>query len=249
MQDERRAGVVDDGAFDHYAHLRQQQAALNQPMDGPFSGTARMPVVADQPVHQAMRQDDALAVRRFGRSIAGPLRSWHCRQLPLAAARGRAPAQARSRPAKSSNANPRSTPAGARDSRVLLGSPSETRINFFRGGSYTTLSVPGASSTTPQGINDGGEIVGSYYVNDPLHVKSFLYSNGSFNSIDVPGSLATDAWAINNKGHIVGDYRDGSGAVHALLYTLTGYTRHSTSLSRLSRSMTPTRSSVFPTTG
>src|SRR5437016_948096 len=72
----------------------------------------------------------------------------------------------------------------------------------------TTIDVPGAVLTAPQGINSPGDVVGVY--NDTNGVAhGFLLSQGTFTTIDVPGHLQTAARGINERGDIVGQYDDG----------------------------------------
>jgi uncharacterized membrane protein len=83
---------------------------------------------------------------------------------------------------------------------------------------YTTFDFPGATLTSAQGINAGGEVVGLY--NDagaPSRTHGFLLSGGSFSSIDVPNAHATMARGIGPGGDIVGSYQraNESGAVPA----------------------------------
>ncbi len=69
-----------------------------------------------------------------------------------------------------------------------------------------------ARSTSAQGINPAGDIVGFY--NDAVgKVHGFLFSRGQFTTIDVPGTLTgvagdlpTVARGINASGEIVGNY-------------------------------------------
>jgi uncharacterized membrane protein len=87
-----------------------------------------------------------------------------------------------------------------------------------RGLVYTTFDFPGATLTNAQGINAGGEIVGTY--NDsgtPSRTHGFLLSGGVFTSIDVPGARATIARGIGPGGDIVGTYQrqNESGGVPA----------------------------------
>lgn len=73
---------------------------------------------------------------------------------------------------------------------------------------FTTIAVPGASSTDAWGLNNAGDVVGSYVVNGATH--GFLLRKGSYTQIDVPGSTFTQATAINDSRIIVGTFRDGS---------------------------------------
>jgi probable HAF family extracellular repeat protein len=65
-----------------------------------------------------------------------------------------------------------------------------------------------ASSTSLGGINNEGQLVGSYTASGVTH--GFLDSNGVFTAIDVPGSADTTPIGINDGGDIVGsfDYPD-----------------------------------------
>ena len=68
--------------------------------------------------------------------------------------------------------------------------------------SFTQLDFPGATSTYIAGINDAGQIVGSY-TNASTGVGvtgNFLYSSGNFVPLDLPGTVA----GINNVGQIFG---------------------------------------------
>src|ERR1700746_2772869 len=83
----------------------------------------------------------------------------------------------------------------------------------------TTIDVPCAAcpggiarSTTAQGINPGGDIVGGY--RDAVGAAhGFVLSGGQFTSIEVPAAIAgaggilpTTARGINPSGEIVGNY-------------------------------------------
>jgi probable HAF family extracellular repeat protein len=86
--------------------------------------------------------------------------------------------------------------------------------------SYITLDDPLAHrDTVPNGINNAGQIVGSY-VDASNHEHGFLYSGGTFTTLDDPlATKGTLAWGINAAGQIVGEYVDASG-VHGFLATL-----------------------------
>jgi hypothetical protein len=84
-------------------------------------------------------------------------------------------------------------------------------------GRYVTVDVPADLKETapeglgPIGINDRGEIVGSYTDNRGMVHGFLLQSRGRFTrftNIDVPGALGTQAEKINNRGQIVGKYGD-----------------------------------------
>jgi hypothetical protein len=70
--------------------------------------------------------------------------------------------------------------------------------------SFTSIDVPGALETRINGINNAGQIVGSYQ--DALGVfEGFLYSDGIFATINASGFAGdTSLNSINNRGQIVG---------------------------------------------
>src|SRR5438093_4271557 len=82
---------------------------------------------------------------------------------------------------------------------------------------FTTIDVPGASTTEAHGINADGQIVGDF---GGRH--GFLYDPGAFTpftTIDVPGASTTGAHGINAAGQIVGFFTDASGHTHGFLDT------------------------------
>jgi uncharacterized membrane protein len=91
----------------------------------------------------------------------------------------------------------------------------------YTNGTFTTLADPSSNSTSPSGINNSGEIVGS------AGKVGFLYSNGGFTTLDDPlGTFGTQPFGINNSGQIVGTYTDApltltspTNGQHGLLYS------------------------------
>ena len=82
---------------------------------------------------------------------------------------------------------------------------------------FTAIDFRGARNTYLYGINNSGEIVGSYEdVNRNEH--GFLYAGGNFTSIDVLGSPGTYPGGINDSGEIVGYYEDVNFDDHGFLY-------------------------------
>jgi probable HAF family extracellular repeat protein len=73
----------------------------------------------------------------------------------------------------------------------------------YDGTTWTTLDAPGYTQTTPEGINDAGDIVG-YVVDAQQQFHGFEYSNGTYTITDVPGATYTEFFDINNSGQIVG---------------------------------------------
>ncbi len=67
---------------------------------------------------------------------------------------------------------------------------------------YTSFQVPGSTYTVALGLNNSGEIVGSFISNGQQ--AGFLYSGGNFQTIACPNASFTIAQGINDNGVIVG---------------------------------------------
>jgi probable HAF family extracellular repeat protein len=95
---------------------------------------------------------------------------------------------------------------------------------LYSGGSYTVLNEPLSpiSQTFAYGINDAGQIVGSYTTYGSNH--GFLYSGGVYTPIDDPLVTSSIAVAINDTGQIIGDYTDSKNIGHGYLYSGGTYT-------------------------
>ena len=93
---------------------------------------------------------------------------------------------------------------------------------------YTTLDDPSGvmGTTTATGINNAGQIVGTYQTVTSGHqIHGFLYSGGTYTTIDDP--LATgksSATGINDAGQVVGFYLGNDGHFHGFLYSGGAYT-------------------------
>ena len=80
---------------------------------------------------------------------------------------------------------------------------------------YTSINVPNSAFTTARGLNDAGQIVGSYA--DSAGTHGFLYSNGAYTTINAPGGTSTQLLGINNPGQIVGTYLDSNNTQRLFL--------------------------------
>ena len=94
-------------------------------------------------------------------------------------------------------------------------------------GTYTTLSVPGASMTGASGINDAGQVVGFYGTGDfatsDWAAHGFLYSNGVYSTWDFPGATGTYITGVNNSGDMIGSYSTGQNSL-SFIYSQGTYT-------------------------
>ena len=122
---------------------------------------------------------------------------------------------------------------------LLEGTVSGSLGFLYSDGSFTNLNVPASSGsqfggpgTYASGINDSGEVVGSFTVitSEPEinGTSGFLYSGGNYAGLqdtsgEVYGLRYTIASGINPSGQIVGSFENGSG-VHGFLYSGGTYT-------------------------
>jgi probable HAF family extracellular repeat protein len=80
--------------------------------------------------------------------------------------------------------------------------------------SLIEVNFPGAASTYVQGINNSGQVVGSFVTSpascNSCNVSFVRNADGTYSSFIVPGAFSTTAIGINNAGEIVGSYFDGA---------------------------------------
>src|SRR6202022_2541213 len=86
---------------------------------------------------------------------------------------------------------------------------------LYSGDTYTTLNDPSGTSTTAWGINDRGQIVGSYQAGN--FPQNFVYSAGSYSTLAVGSSWSVNR-SISNNGHITGYYNNASSNQVGFLY-------------------------------
>ena len=106
---------------------------------------------------------------------------------------------------------------------LLLGAPASAEYTF------TTIDFTTRFeklSTTAYGINDSGDIVGSYSDDEGVS-HGFLDAGGSFTTVDLPDYLDYEtlgAYGINGSGDIVGSFYDNTyGIYYAFLYSGGGF--------------------------
>jgi len=74
---------------------------------------------------------------------------------------------------------------------------------LLSGGTYTSIDPPGSIGTSVGGINNSGEIVGTY-ADAPLKGHGFLFKSGVYTIVDFPGASSTGITGVNDQGEIVG---------------------------------------------
>jgi hypothetical protein len=87
---------------------------------------------------------------------------------------------------------------------------------------YVAIDFPNSQSTTANGINNAGTIVGSY-VSSAGHTHGYRLQGGKFTTIDYPNSARTEVNGINDYGDVVGTYQlAGSQLTHGFIRYHTG---------------------------
>lgn len=110
------------------------------------------------------------------------------------------------------------TAAAVNDSSTITGfmtNSAGTVEGFVKwvNGKTVALAVPGASSTNPTGINDKGEVVGTYTVGTGGNAVThgFTWLNGKWTTVNYPSASSTSINGVNNEGDVVGFYTDAAG--------------------------------------
>jgi probable HAF family extracellular repeat protein len=98
-----------------------------------------------------------------------------------------------------------------------INDPSGTVHGFFfdRGTFSPPLTYPGAGATYALGINDRGEIAGTYYA--AAQSRGFLFKAGRFHAPNLPSAQQSAFQAINNSGQVAGVAVDPKGT-HGIIY-------------------------------
>jgi uncharacterized membrane protein len=88
---------------------------------------------------------------------------------------------------------------------------------LYKNRKFTDIPGPtGATASYALGINDSGEIVGSWW--DSFQFHGFLLKGKTYATLDPPGAVHTWATGINNKGDSVLFWVDSKGAVESSFY-------------------------------
>lgn len=82
----------------------------------------------------------------------------------------------------------------------------------------TSIDYPGGTLTTVRGINNHGDIVGSYRITPPRH--ALLIQNGQFIPLapeTILGAYYSEAYKTNDRGDVVGVVQGDDGFLHGFL--------------------------------
>jgi probable HAF family extracellular repeat protein len=106
---------------------------------------------------------------------------------------------------------------------LLLCAVATLLASVAQAATWTTIDFQGARRTFANGINNGGDIVGGYVLEDGI-VHAFIFSHNNFTTIDPPGSIAAHAMGINDTGQIAGWYQTSDQRTHGFLLDSGVYT-------------------------
>jgi uncharacterized membrane protein len=83
---------------------------------------------------------------------------------------------------------------------------------------FTTIDFPGADRSTARGINNHGDIAGSYRIPGSF-LQAFLLKKGKFIPLapPVPDATRNEATSINDRGDVTGQWNDAFGFSHGFL--------------------------------
>ena len=96
----------------------------------------------------------------------------------------------------------------------------------FINGNIVRIQVPNSVQTNVNGINNNGQIVGSYYTSENHGTSGFLFFQGNTTVIQFPApNVSTVCERINDAQQIVGYFTDPAGVNHAFLFDSGTYTQ------------------------
>ena len=117
------------------------------------------------------------------------------------------------------------TPTGISNTKRVVGffTPQTGPITSFllnlRTRHVTPLAVPAADATVALGVNDHGEVVGSYTMGATTFGFTWT-ATGGFQTLTEPNAVgSTQISGVNNAGDLVGSYTDSRGRTHGFLAT------------------------------
>jgi YVTN family beta-propeller protein len=98
--------------------------------------------------------------------------------------------------------------------------PVNTLAGFtYVNGVFTSVTFPESASTALNGVNNTGQIAGTYVLPEQSNSHAFLLIGNIFTNEDVPGAVSTGAADLNDLDEIIGGYVDGEGISNAYLET------------------------------
>jgi hypothetical protein len=102
------------------------------------------------------------------------------------------------------------------DNYVIVGSVYGTGYFGTVTEGFTSFEIQGTDGTWAYGINNGGQIVGTYYLS-PHWYGYVRETDGKIATIHIPNSTSIQVQGINEFRQLVGNYRDSAGKFHGFL--------------------------------
>lgn len=98
--------------------------------------------------------------------------------------------------------------------------PAKTIQGFtYINGVFKSVTFPKSASTAVNGVNNTGELVGTYFLPDETNANVFLLNGSTFTTNDVPGAVSTAAADLNDLGVIIGAFTNDQNVTSAFLET------------------------------
>jgi hypothetical protein len=91
----------------------------------------------------------------------------------------------------------------------------------FANGRFTMIAFPQAAATEATGINDKGEVVGTY-IDQAGSQHGFYLIGKTYKSLDIPNAFESTAWGVNNAGLITVFGKNSAGTF--VSFTFNGKT-------------------------
>jgi hypothetical protein len=90
-------------------------------------------------------------------------------------------------------------------------------------GTFATIDsqLPPHYSAQPNGINNSGDLSGTYYDQVGLGIHGFVVHAGTATTLDFPGAYYTYGTGLNNEGQVVGYYDDVIIQIHGFVYDVS----------------------------
>jgi hypothetical protein len=103
--------------------------------------------------------------------------------------------------------------------------PVEGYFQRASGGPPVTITMPEASGTYAEGVNQSDDVIGTWIDTNNTYHGFLAQSAGVPISFDVPGATSTTPFSINDAGVETGQMTDSSGATHGFLGSLGRFIR------------------------
>lgn len=110
---------------------------------------------------------------------------------------------------------------GINNNGVIVGYSGDGRSFTWSNGVFTYFQVPGSNFTQALGINDAGQVFGTYG-NNNFPFPGFLYDGQNFTTVEYPGAQETKVTAVLKSGMVLG-YFNNSPTIDGFRFDGTEY--------------------------